>query len=47
MEKKTKVVKVDGGTRVELWIGGKFIRDLDTHSQLTVKQAKEVLLNNG
>ena len=44
--KKTKVVKVDGCTRVELWVDGEFVRDLDTHSQLSVKAAKEILLSN-
>lgn len=42
---KTKVYKVDGETRVGAWdMEGRYLTDYTTHSQLSVKQAKEALV---
>lgn len=44
MQIKIKVYKVDGETRVGAWnMEGRFLTDYTTHSQLSVKEAKETL----
>lgn len=40
---KIKVYKVDGVTVVGAWVNNQFKQEVDTHSQLSVKEAKEFL----
>ena len=47
---KTKSYKVDGETRVGIWVDGVWKHELDCHSQYSIKEAKEDLIdgyNNG